>query len=154
MEKNEKIHVKNVVCNMAAILSRPSVITSKACFICCHLLCILLLCITSVQDVVGRSHLTVKKRIMMTSSNGNIFSVAGHLCGEFTGHRWIPRTKASDEELWCFLWSAHSKWLSKQWRGWWFETSSPSLWRHCNGCPGGHYLDYRIDTLSYCLIHC
>ena len=28
------------------------------------------------------------------------------LCGEFTGHRWIPHTKASDAELWCFLWSA------------------------------------------------
>ena len=24
---------------------------------------------------------------MMTSSNGNIFRVTGHLCGEFTGHR-------------------------------------------------------------------
>ena len=33
-------------------------------------------------------------RIMMTSSNGNIFRVTGHLCGEFTGHRWIPVTKA------------------------------------------------------------
>ena len=43
---------------------------------------------------------------MMTSSNGNIFRVTGHLCGEFTGPRWIPRTKASDAELWCFLWSA------------------------------------------------
>ena len=42
---------------------------------------------------------------MMTSSNGNIFRVTGHLCGEFTGPRWIPRTKASDAELWCFLWS-------------------------------------------------
>ena len=42
---------------------------------------------------------------MMTSSSGNIFRVTGHLCGEFTGHRWIPRTKASDAELWCFLWS-------------------------------------------------
>ena len=31
---------------------------------------------------------------MMTSSNGN------------NGPRWIPRTKASDAELWCFLWSA------------------------------------------------
>ena len=41
----------------------------------------------------------------MTSSNGNIFRVTGHLCGEFTGHRWVPRTKASDSELWCFLWS-------------------------------------------------
>ena len=44
-------------------------------------------------------------RIMMTSSNGNIFRVTGPLCGEFTGHRWIPLTKASDAELWCFLWS-------------------------------------------------
>ena len=42
---------------------------------------------------------------MMTSSNGNIFRVTGPLCGEFTGPRWIPRTKASDAELWCFLWS-------------------------------------------------
>ena len=30
----------------------------------------------------------------MTSSNGNIFRVTGPLCGEFTGDRWIPRTKA------------------------------------------------------------
>ena len=36
---------------------------------------------------------------MMTSSNGNIFRVTGHLCGEFTSPRWIPRTKASDAEL-------------------------------------------------------
>ena len=41
---------------------------------------------------------------MMTSSNGNIFRVTGPLCGEFTGDRWIPHTKASDAELWCFLW--------------------------------------------------
>ena len=40
---------------------------------------------------------------MMTSSNGNIFRVTGHLCGEFTGDRWIPRTKASEAELWCFF---------------------------------------------------
>ena len=44
--------------------------------------------------------------IMMTSSNGNIFRVTDHLCGEFTSPRWIPHTKASDAELWCFLWSA------------------------------------------------
>ena len=36
----------------------------------------------------------------------NIFRVTGHLCGEFTGHRWIPCTKASDAEFWCFLWSS------------------------------------------------
>ena len=38
---------------------------------------------------------------MITSSNGNFAA-----CGEFTSHRWIPLTKASDAELWCFLWSA------------------------------------------------
>ena len=39
---------------------------------------------------------------MMTSSNGNIFRVTGHLSGEFTGPRWIPRTKASDAGLLMF----------------------------------------------------
>ena len=36
---------------------------------------------------------------MMTSLNGNIFRVAGPSCGEFIGHLWNPRTKASDAEL-------------------------------------------------------
>ena len=81
--------------------------------------------------VKGRSHITLKKMasshlrksygvtffsskhplwstvaIMMTSSNGNIYHVTGHLCREFTGPRWIPCTKASDVELWCFSWCA------------------------------------------------
>ena len=47
---------------------------------------------------------TWSRHDMMTSSNGNIFRVTGHLFGEFTGPRWIPRTKAGDEELWCFVW--------------------------------------------------
>ena len=45
-------------------------------------------------------------KFLMTSWNGNIFRVTGPLCGESTGHRWIPRAKASYAELWCFLWSA------------------------------------------------
>ena len=69
---------------------------------------------------------------MMTSSNGNIFRVTVPLCGEFTGHRWIPFTKASDSELWCFLSCALNKRLCKKSSGWWFETPSRSLWRHCN----------------------
>ena len=36
----------------------------------------------------------------------NHFRVTGPLWGESTGHRWIPRTIASDADLWCFLWSA------------------------------------------------
>ena len=43
---------------------------------------------------------------MMTASNGNIFRVTVPFCGEFTGHPWIPHTKASGAELWCFLLSA------------------------------------------------
>ena len=34
------------------------------------------------------------------------FRVTGHLGGEFTAHRRIPHTKASDAELWYFLRSA------------------------------------------------
>ena len=64
---------------------------------------------------------------MMTSSNGNIFRVTGPLCGEFTGHRWIPLAKASDTELWCYLWLS--------W-GWLYETPSCPLWLHCNGETG------------------
>ena len=41
-------------------------------------------------------------KFMMTPSNGNIFRVTGHFCGEFTDHRWIPHTKASDAELLMF----------------------------------------------------
>ena len=57
---------------------------------------------------------------MMTTSNGNIFRITDPLCGEFTGHRWIPLTKAGDVELWCFLWSAPSPVNSPhkgRWRG-------------------------------------
>ena len=42
--------------------------------------------------------------VMMTSSNGNIFRATGPLCGEFTGQRWIPLTKASDAELLICAW--------------------------------------------------
>ena len=52
-------------------------------------------------------------KFMMTSSNVNIFRATGHLCGEFTGHRWITHTKASDAVLWCFLWSA-PEWTVKK----------------------------------------
>ena len=69
---------------------------------------------------------------MMTSSNGNIFRVTGHLCGEFTCVRWIPHTKASDAELWYFFDLRLNKRLSKQSWGWWFEMLSCPLWRQCN----------------------
>ena len=53
-----------------------------------------------------------------------LFHVTGPLCGEFTGHRWIPLTKASDAELWCFLWSA--PWIN----GWVNNCEDGDLRRH------------------------
>ena len=96
-----------------------------------------------------RSYEKTSYWIMITSSNGNIFRVTGHLCGEFTGHRWIPRTKASDAELWCFLWSAPNKRLSKQSWGWWFETPSWSLWRQCDAKMRGYYWATKAFLCSF-----
>ena len=52
--------------------------------------------------------------------------------GESTGHRWTPLPKASEAELWCFLWSAPEQTIEQA-----IETpviwdQSRSLWRHCN----------------------
>ena len=49
---------------------------------------------------MGLVHNDICATFMMTSSNGNIFRVTGHLYGEFAGDLWIPRTKASNAELW------------------------------------------------------
>ena len=66
---------------------------------------------------------------MMTSSNGNIFRLTGHLCGEFTGHRTQrPVTRSFD----VFFDLRLNKRLSKQLQGWWFKTLPRLLWRHCN----------------------
>ena len=40
--------------------------------------------------------------VMVTSSNEKKIRVTGPLSGD----RWITLIKASDAELWCFLWSA------------------------------------------------
>ena len=55
----------------------------------------------AIADVIS-TKATFSEIFMMTSSNGNIFRVTGHLCGEFAGPRWFPHTKASNVELWCF----------------------------------------------------
>ena len=73
------------------------------------------------------------KSPMITSSNGNIFRVTDTLCGELTGGRWIPITMASDA-FDVFFDLRLNKRLSKQSRGWWFETLSHSWWRHWRLC--------------------
>ena len=49
------------------------------------------------------------------------FHVTDPLCGEFTGHRGTPLSKASDPELWCFIFDLRlQRRLSKQSRRLWF----------------------------------
>ena len=64
-----------------------------------------------------------KNNHIMTSSNGIIFRV-GPLCGEFTGHRWIPLTKASDAEALVF--SLICAWI----KGWVNNRETCDLRRH------------------------
>ena len=75
---------------------------------------------------------TIHLIFMMTSSNGNIFRVTGHLCGEFTDpgefHTQRPVTRSFD----VYFDLRPNKRLSKQLWGWWFETHRRSLWRHRN----------------------
>ena len=66
------------------------------------------------NEIMSEHHLRSDKNFMMASSTGKIFRVTGHLCREFTGHRWIPCTKASDVELWYLLWSLCMKPISFQ----------------------------------------
>ena len=79
---------------------------------------------------IWRAHISVRICLHDDVIKWKHFRVTGPLCGEFTRHRWIPLTKASGAELWCFL-SSINKRLSKQSWGWWFERPSFSLWRHC-----------------------
>ena len=71
---------------------------------------------------------------MMTSPNGNIFRVTGPLCGEFTGPGEFPAQRPVTRSFDVFFDLRLNKRLSKQSRGWWFETLSRSLWRHRDEC--------------------
>ena len=74
--------------------------------------------------------------LIMTSSNGNFFLRYWLFV---RGIHWWPvvslTNKASDAELWWFLWSVPEQTVNKQSRRRWYETSSPSLWCHCNVKP-------------------
>ena len=54
------------------------------------------------------------------------------LWGEFTGHRWIPLTKAVARSFDVFFDLRRNKRLNKQLRRHWFETPLRQLWSHCN----------------------
>ena len=83
----------------------------------------------------------------MTSSNGNIFRVISPLCGEFTGPGEFPTQRPVTRSFDVFFELRLSKRLSKQPWGWWFETPSWSLWRHCNAIRGKNR-NHKIVALS------
>ena len=72
------------------------------------------------------------REIMMTSWNGNIFRVTGHLCGEFTGPGEFPAQRPVTRSFGVFFDLRLNKRLDKQSWGWWFEKPSRPLWRHRN----------------------
>ena len=63
--------------------------------------------------------------------------------GEFPSQR--PVTRNFD----IFFELCPNKRLSKQWWGWWFETQSHSLWRHCNGWSEFPHTESAIQCLKY-----
>ena len=67
---------------------------------------------------------------MMKLSNGSIFRVTGPVWREFTGHRYVPLTVTRSFGVLFDL--RLNKGLSKHSWAWWLETTSCSLWRHCN----------------------
>ena len=70
---------------------------------------------------------------MMTSWNGNIFHVTGHMCGEFTGPPVnSPPQRPVMRSFDVFFDLRLIKRLRKQSWGWWFEMLSRPLWRYCN----------------------
>ena len=58
---------------------------------------------------------------MMTSSNGNIFRVTGHLCGEFTASGEFPTQRPVTRIFDVFVDLCLNKRLSKQSWGWLFR---------------------------------
>ena len=81
---------------------------------------------------------------MMTSSNGNIFRVTGHLCGEVTGE--FPTQRPVTRSFDVFLDLRLNKRLSKQSWGWWFESLSRLLWRHRNVPDQDLYEEEQLGT--------
>ena len=84
----------------------------------------------------------------MTSSNGNIFRVTGPLCGEFTGPGEFPAQRPVTRSFDVFFYLRLNKRLSKQPWGWWFETSSWSLWRHGNAWMSVSLFKKQQDILQ------
>ena len=98
-------------------------------------------------------NLAATRLIMMPSSNGNIFRVTGPLCGEFTGHRWIPAQRPVTRSFDVFFDLRLTERLSKQSWGWWFETPSRQLWSHSNVVLTSFASTRSYITKIFCFNH-
>ena len=84
---------------------------------------------------------------MMTSSNGNIywpFMREIHRWPANSPHKW-PVTRRSA----LFFDLRLNTRLSKQWWGWWFETPSRPVWRHCHEVLNNWYFTSNEDSCTY-----
>ena len=79
------------------------------------------------------THLTISRWDSITLYQMDTFSALLAICaanslvtGEFPAQRPVTRSFG------VFFYLCLNKRLSKQWYGWWFETPSRPLWRHCN----------------------
>ena len=106
--------------------------------------------ISQPRDDTGTWSRRAKTCFMITSSNGSIFRVTG-LCagnspvtGEFPALR--PVTRSFDVLFDMRL----DKRLSKQSCGWWFKTSSHSLWRHRNDSVSTAALHNVLSVKYWC----
>ena len=86
----------------------------------------------------------------MTSSNGSIFRVIGHLCGKFTGHREFPAKRPVTWSFDVFFDLSLNKRLSKQSWDWSFETPPRPSWRHCNETWTKFDRENILEQVDYC----
>ena len=104
---------------------------------------------THVSDQLTRGSPTpTHSQSTMTSSNGNILRVTGHLCGEFTVTGEFPVQRPVTRGFDVFYLRMNKR-LSKQWWGWWFDTPSHLLWRHCNGASNrGVFIGFAVVVVG------
>ena len=69
---------------------------------------------------------------MMTSSNENISALLAIYVGNSPVTGEFPTQRLVTRRFDVFFDLRLNKRLSKPWWGWWFETPSRPLWRHCN----------------------
>ena len=89
----------------------------------------------------------------MTSSNGNIIRVNGHLCGEFTDPGEFPTQRPVTWSFDVYLYLRLNKRLCKQSWGWWLETLLCPLLRHSTVHPYIHDKVIECKYMWCCLFH-